>query len=341
MIGVGISFGGSKVAVGLVDVHKKTIIAQSPRIEWASEFRFDLANPAHSLSLILADEIGLLAEQAKLSVRTIESVGVAWPGPGRYSCGIVEATFVPGFHEPRQLWPLLQHAFQGRLGPDWRVKNWCVRLDACAGAFGEAYHTGGQLRDCRAGCLINIATGIAGALVRDGRPVLSHDEFGEAYGQFGRFLIRSRGNWEWRPTKDGRIPSLAGADVRFTDLCGGPALARRLRGKPLLPRNVTLERQMLANVTLQAANGNGDAMAFLDEVGCDIGEALACLNNAIGPFETVVLAGGVGGNLGRPPSDQTPDLLLQAIKKASRIPEVLVSRSSLGLTAELIGAVLV
>src|SRR5206468_28202 len=82
----------------------------------------------------------------------------------------------------------------------------------------------------RSGILINLATGIAGAVIFRGRVLLSHPSLGAAYGQFGRFLIfdlQTR-KWDWRPTTDGSVPVHSSREVRWTRYSAGPALARRI-----------------------------------------------------------------------------------------------------------------
>jgi hypothetical protein len=211
--------------------------------------------------------------------------------------------------------------------------------------------------------MLNIATGIAGAIVKEGDVLSTFCTLGETYGQWGRYLFKNKntGKWVWKPTEDGSIPEYEDEnEVRFTDLCGGPAITRRFAtlarsGHQLPPdlasilmalpnaeqRDVKVEKELLQKITQNAYHGPGVVRGFVQEVGVDIGGALRCLLNALGEEilgQKLVLAGGIGEFWGAPPqeSDRT-DILLAAIQPVLKRPNVSIVRSTVGLDAELVG----
>jgi hypothetical protein len=230
---------------------------------------------------------------------------------------------------------------------------------------GGAFYTTEE-RSRPSGIVLNIATGIAGAIVSEGNVLSTFGPLGETYGQWGRYLFKNRntGRWVWKPTEDGSIAEHDANDIRFTELCGGPALARRFAdqccalvraGQQLPPdfastpnefptnrvqRDLQAEKALLIRMT-QAAYDNDDvARSFVEEVGMEIGDALRCLHDAIGEAtfgSKLVLTGGIGEFFGTPPQAGQPDILLTAIQSVLQEPDVRIVRSALGLDAEFIG----
>lgn len=361
-VGLAVSFGGTKIAAALVDLTRYEIIRQSDRVEWR-----DFASDTGGIIALCGDIAGSLLDSADLSPRQVRRVGIAWPGPGKYSLGIVTASFVFGFERPRSIFELLGCHFRGRFGADWRPDIWTVQLDASARARGELVCQEGVLKHQSSGTLLNIATGIAGAFTHKGVVLREIDDLGETYGQWGRFLVwrRKVENWEWRPTLDGSVPVFnPETEVRFTALCGGPALARRfateysksksssegssmarlcnlLLSEPR--RDVSIERQLLKNITLSAGAGDDLALEFVANTGEFIGSAIQCMSTAVGAERMgsrIVLTGGVGELLGRAlVPDGGDDVLLSAAHRALGRADTEWMRSRIGLSAELVGAV--
>lgn len=209
------------------------------------------------------------------------------------------------------------------------------------------------------GLVLNIGTGIAGAVVRRGKVLRHAYGLGETYGQFGRYLFRDlqTDSWSWRPTRDGSIPPHGNGVIRFTEWCGGPALARRfarLAADKRLPRIAATARdQILANLSFRqlqaeetllrtvslAATENASSLAgeFIWSVGTEIGRAVRCMTSSVCEpgFQRLVLTGGVGEKFGAA-GHAARDLLLEGIQK-ELLPGSTVVRSNLGLDAEYIG----
>ena len=367
-----ISFGGSKIALGLVASRTPDLIAQSGRVEWRPRLKSLGEFSAGSLlNLVVLEAAGLL-NAAGATFEEIELVGCAWPGPGRYSQGLVSATFLPGFEEPQDLHSMLRSRFATRFGPAAGTVPMLTLLDASARARGELLVSGGAFGPRSPGkpngLLVNIATGIAGAIVRRGEVLTELDGYGETYGLWGRYLFRDLAwsIWTWRGTEDGSVPQYEpGEEVRFTEFCGGPALARAyariwvhhagsadLRDpgrKPILTlarspeRDPQAEKQVLEEVTLLASRGVPLAKDFVDRAGTEIGLALRALRAKVSAEvvdETIVLGGGIGEFFGKAPrGEAAPDPFLAAAQSALGVGTPCIVRSTAGIRAELIGCV--
>jgi predicted NBD/HSP70 family sugar kinase len=357
-----VSVGGSKCEYALVDAATSAIRAHSRRIEWTSE-RVDTVEAFVGM---LAAHAQRLVRDADVPADTIERVGVAWPGP-ETDRGF-QATFIPGCKTPQPIGALLAAALAARLGPRFHDVPVHVRLDAVGRAAGEA-RPGGALSGPllprgEGGLLVNIATGIAGAVVSDGQALLAFPGIGRNYGQFGRFLfwnVTTR-TWAWRPTADGSIRSEASDEVRWTRHGAGPALARRLAAWSRqagvavpadqgvaaalrhyefesAPRDATHEIALLRWATANAYDQPDGALArFVDAVAFEIGTALNTLCGvfAAASITRVVLAGGIGENFGAH-RDEMEDRLLAGVHRTLE-RHVVVERSRMGVDAELVGA---
>ena len=292
------------------------ILSQSGRVEWR-----DRATDAGGILHLVAEIAGELMRKASASPAEIRIVGIAWPGPGDYSLGQVQATFVPGFERKQDLFGCLNSACKTAFGGKWNPDCWRCHLDAAARALGELSAQGGAWNkgDLCSGTLLNVATGVAGAFVQGGNLVGCVDKLGETYGQWGRFLLWNTVSrtWSCRPTLDGSLPKLdSKVEVRLTEICGGPALARRFvhewttqspqpADRDLVrmveelskrtTRDVKAERLLLMKITESAAEGNPTTQRFIQEAGQAIGSAMKCLWDSLGTplfSSSVVLTGG-------------------------------------------------
>lgn len=220
------------------------------------------------------------------------------------------------------------------------------------------------------GLVLNIATGIAGAVIETAQVLDECMGLGENYGQWGRFLFmnKANGDWTWRPTSDGSVglhdPR---REVRFTELCGGPAVFKRYREKAqedrsLLEeleafvgsekpdtifsagphRNVELERTTLQAITKASLQNMGPARSFALEIAHQVGGALACLQDVLGQQRVgtkIVITGGVGEKFAAPQDPETDDFFIGEIARRVGNGNVSIMRSVVGLDAELVGCV--
>jgi len=347
-----ISFGGSKVALGLVGSEGRQILQQSERIEWCLDTRFDPQHGFESLMSLVADEAARLFASAEIDPAEVCQVGVAWPGPGRYDEGWLYATFLPDLANGQNVHRALIEALSARLRIDPDSLRCYSRLDVNARAIGEVRLAYGALftedgERPRSGLVLNVATGIAGACVRSGQVLATWGDWGETYGQWGRYAFRdsASGLWRWCPTPDGSIPAHTASEVRLTQYCGGPALARCYNNLCATQwpqeRDIKLERECLIRISRTAYEGDRAAAEFVTSAGRDVGAAVRCIIHGLGAGEIadeLVLTGGVGEFFGRPErSDSGPDLYLCAIATELTGYVMHVHRSQAGLDAELAG----
>ncbi len=368
-VNIAISFGGTKIAIAIVGEGPR-IINQTDRIEWRNEPVWKPEAPLESLLALVTSHAKQLLQEADLTIENVNLIGIAWPGPGRYSEGILSATFIPDCID-QPIHQLLLNEFRVQFGSPLAHLKIVSCLDVNARAQGEVRVPRGAFYVAEgspklSGLALNIATGIAGAIVREGNVLSTFGALGETYGQWGRYLFKNRntGAWVWKPTQDGSIPEHDVNEIRFTELCGGPALARRFTdrcrasvraGQQLPPdfasilndfpidsaqRDLQAEKALLIRVTQAAYDNDGVARSFVEEVGTEIAGALRCLLNALGEAtfgKKLVLTGGIGEFLGTPPQAGQPDILLTAIQSVFQKPDVRIVRSALGLDAEFIG----
>ena len=355
-----ISVGGSKCAFAIVGGSPPAILARSGRIEWTGE---GITN-VEAFVVMLARESLKLLKQARIPAAGVERVGVAWPGPG--NGGRFEATFIPGCQQPQPIPVLLRSALIAALGSGFATVPRVV-LDAVARAAGEARPGGALYPSTANGMLVNVATGIASGLVRQGRALLAYPGIGENYGQSGRFLSfnTALGEWHWRPTADGTVPPHSPQEVRWTRHCAGPALARRMaywcdahrldaskQNRAVTealrhykhegaPRDTTHEMTLLHWATTEAGrHPEGPLGRFVEQVATEIGTALRTLLQVFASenIGTIVLAGGVGENFGRSEdlAHGTDDFLTN-VQQAVGKNGPRVCRAKLGVDAEFLG----
>lgn len=354
-----ISVGGSKCAFAIVGEPPLAVLARSERVEWTQEGIVTIC----SFVRMLVREIQKLLTSSRTAAARIKHIGIAWPGPGKGR--EFSATFIPGCDQPQPISDLLRAAMIEAFGSAFKGVPIRVVLDAFARLAGESGSHGALAPPNTSGMLVNIATGIAGGLLNEGQVQLTHPLYGENYGQFGRFLFfnRQTKNWRWAPTLDGRVPTHEETETRWTDLCAGPAIARRIAMLfyPLgvdtsgytgtvaaalrhyendnAPRNTMHEMVLLRWASAEAKrNPKGLQSTIVEDVAWEIGAALATLRCvfAAQPMTRIVLAGGVGEHLGL--SNQAcQDEFLRCVQNAFGFETPIICRAQLGVDAEFLG----
>jgi hypothetical protein len=347
-----ISFGGSKIALGIIAGGGWEVLARSPRIEWRTHSSFDPRCGFESLLQIIADHAESLFAASGTHLTDIGHIGVAWPGPGRYSEGWLQATFLPDLAAGRDVHRAIAEVLALRFGVSFGLLRVVSRLDVNARAAGEVRLARGGLsaaesRPAPSGLVLNVATGVAGACVRAGETYVCWRELGETYGQWGRYVFKdlATGAWSWRATEDGSIASHSPSQIRFTDYCGGPALVRRYSGQSVADicceRDIVAERECLTLITCDAYRGSDRAAAFVRQIGRDIGAAVKCVIEGLGALDIatrLILTGGVGEFFGRPSRPvHEADVLIAAVTSELTGWVSDVRRSEAGLDAELAG----
>jgi|GEM_PF-147437 mannose-6-phosphate isomerase class I/predicted NBD/HSP70 family sugar kinase len=350
-INLAISIGGTKLVLGALN--REGIIEMSPRIEWKKILEDNNTYKVEGfIELIMNEFIKIIEKLEKKGVKRnqIQEVGVAWPGPGKYSQGVVSATFLPGFHQ----FPLgeqLSQQFANRLGIQIKTN---IILDAWADAYGEM----SQNADLKNWIYINIATGVAAGIVKEGKVLDTYSwpdkpSVKSGLGQIGRHLIRlPEGIWQYRPTMHGDIPVMVKGETRLTDWIGGPALATRFIDfvfqkaeitdlvpddffgtsvkklkKDIEQKNAEAIRMVLEKVQKQAEEQNATALEMIRDLGRDIGKAIRTFADAF-PGESfcdqIIIGGGVVENLGKNIliSKSSKDILLYNVVQTAQIPKI-------------------
>ena len=299
---VGIDVGGTKIAAGLIA--DGTIVA-----------RHRVVTPADPDALL--DAIVAAALQVMPTER-LTAVGVGYPGMVTAD-GVIAA----GPNVALKSFPLAS-ALSDRIGVPVVVEN-----DAAAATWAEFRLGAGQPVE-RNLAMITLGTGVGGGLVLDGRLFRGSHGFAA---ELGHMIIRA----------DQRIgPSGIPGEVEA--YCSGTALrslaveavadGRAPEGSPL--RDI---RTITGGAITQAARAGDElVVALLDQLGHDLGVAMASVVNLL-DVEMIVVGGGLG---------EADDLLLDTARAtmwthvlgAQRRPEVPVVPARLGNDAGVIGAAL-
>lgn len=364
---VATSMGGSKFACAVVECSAvPRVLASTGRIEWRELSAWRTSPTLETLMGCIAAKIQQMLDQKAISSDSISMFGLGWPGPGVYSAGVLRASFVPGCETAQPVHKVFADALSHHLC--YKVSPSRIRscLDVVARAFGESAVPAGAYysQPCTPGIELNIATGIAAAIIGPAGPMISHPEFGETYGQWGRYLFfsPSQSRWHWLPTKDGSIPVHDASLVRFTARCAGPALARRfvtawrdglIRDDSMSPesrellerlpvdtriRDLEGEKRVLGLITQQIRDDVSFAKEFGLKAAHEIGSALRCVLRGLDlelEVGKIVLAGGVGENFARP-HPGCSDSFIHAVQR-ELAGNIEVCRSRVGLEAEFLG----
>jgi len=273
---LGLDFGGTKVAAGLV-------ASDGGKVQAALRQPTDSAGGAEAA---LDQMLGMASRLLPEATAPVAGVGINFGGPVDAVNGVVlkshHLSGWDGFHlagriaARLQMTAVLENDANGQALAEWR-------FGAGRGARDVAY--------------LNLGTGIGGGIVRDGR--LYRGAHGLA-GELGHLVIRPDGP---RCT--------CGRRGCLEALCAGPAMGRRAR--ELLATLDPEERQTTALVrragawgdvtgkelTAEAAEGDALALQILDAVLADLAIGLVDVYNAFDP-DLIVLGGGA--------ADLSPDL---------------------------------
>ena len=235
-----ISLGGTKIQMGAIT--EQSEYTSDDEIYWRGEADFagsvDDEEPAS-----FCDALGQRAEDF-LTKRGYEwadvgRVGIGFPGPhsgGLWYSNNLPAAFRAGVN--------LEDAFRETITRRTNAQPPAVVrvvFDAQCDAGGELFHARGRFFQAggRVGraVVLNVATGIAAGLIRDGRVLVGDTDFethlGSTYdggaGQIGRHLWYDlhKKTWAYHYCAGGATPTVHGA-VRMTEYLSGPALAGRL-----------------------------------------------------------------------------------------------------------------
>jgi glucokinase len=305
---IGVDIGGTKIAAGVVTPSGKVLARRLTR------------TPGRDKSPdVVEDTIaGVVAELCR--GHRVKAVGIG-------AAGFVDAERSSVLFAPHLSWrnEPLRVALTARTGLTVVVDN-----DANAAAWAEMRW--GVGRSVRNAVLVNLGTGIGGAVVVDGR--LYRGGHGLA-GEFGHMTVvpggqrcecGNRGCWEQYAS--GNALAREAADLLRSASPMAEGLSHALDGDP--------SRVTGSVVTELARAGDRACVELLDEVGQWLGTGLANLADAFDP-ELFIVGGGVA---------QAGELLLDPARRAFARnlagrgfrPEARVMPTALGSDAGLIGA---
>lgn len=290
---LGLDFGGTKIAVGLVALDGPEQQPAAGACGGAVFSRRQLGTHEAGDGEPLLARVAALAEQACAAAgvrpRDVQGVGLALPGPIDPSTQrLLAAADLPGLVG----FPIVDF-FARRWRRDW--SGWArADNDANAAALGEALYGAG--RGSRVVCYFTVSTGIGGGVVVDGR--LFRGASGQA-AEFGHLKLRADGP-----------PCFCGDRGCLEALASGRAIGRRAReaaagaaGGGLLgenPAGLTAER-----VADAARRGDPLACQVWGQAMADLGAGVATIVNLFNP-EVVIIGGGVS---------RSADLLLPAVRQ--------------------------
>jgi glucokinase len=308
---LGLDFGGTKLAAGLVDPARGELVASVRRP----------TEPEGGATLALETMLEMARELLAQGPDDVGGVGINFGGPVDAAAGIVvHSHHVPGWDG----FPLA-----AQVGAALRLRA-ALENDANGQALAEWRFGAG--RGSRSMAYLNVGTGIGGGIVLDGR--LWRGAHGMA-GEFGHMVIRPGGPL----CTCGRAGCLEA-------LAAGPAMGRRARAAltaappEVRDRSAMLQRAgSLAGVTgrdLTGAAADGDALALevVDAIFTDLALGIANILSSMDP-DLLVLGGGA--------TDWAPPLFARLLERvhAACLPgtedQIALSPAALGADAGIFG----
>ena len=273
----GVDLGGTKIAVGLVEVPK----VMGSRAGWRLATRVERPTPGRegpaAVLNAMAEAVKRACADAGVPVPVLAGVGVGAPGPLDAARGVVVQAPNLGWREVDVVGSL-----RARLGVPVFLEN-----DANAAALGEWWAGAG--RGTRHFIYVTVSTGIGGGIVIDGQLYVGAHG---AAGEVGHMVI----------VADGGPLCACGQRGCLEALASGTAIARRAReALAASPHEGGILRELAdgdparvdARLVAEAAR-RGDALArrVLEETWRYLGAGLVNLMNLFDP-ELIALGGGV------------------------------------------------
>lgn len=254
---LGLDFGGSKLAAGIIDLQqKKMICVERSETQIEGDAQAQVAAMLH-------------LAQALPGIGQVGRIGVCFGGPVQQ--GRILASFHQSGWEEFPLAARLQMAFG--------VERVEIANDAKAVALAEAHFGAGQ--GVNSLLYVTVSTGIGGGIVRDGK--IEEGAHGLA-GEIGHL-----------PMQPGGAECACGKRGCLEALASGRAIARRARER--LDQGEASKMSGLANITArvvaeQAQAGDDLAVVVIEEAAGWLGQGVAAAVNLL-DVERVVLGGGV------------------------------------------------
>ena len=173
MYRIGIDFGGTNIAVGLTDENLRVLFKSSMPTGMGKR-------PVEDMVADMATQCRALAEKAGVSLKEIESIGIASPGVVNAEKGIVE--YYCGMD--LRNYPMA-HILSEKLGG---YRPIYMENDANAAAYGEVL--AGAAKGAENALMITLGTGVGGGIVIGGK---IYDGFNFAAAELGHVVIEKDG----------------------------------------------------------------------------------------------------------------------------------------------------
>lgn len=263
---IGIDLGGTNIKVGVVD--------DAYAIIGRSSLKTNLPKPDTEIASDIAKAVTLALEDAGVTQREVEAIGIGSPGTADRNRGIVLYSNNLGFRNTD-----LRGMLKGYFGMHIYVEN-----DANAAAYGEAL--AGAAKGYRNAIVVTLGTGVGSGIIIDGT---IYTGFNFCGAELGHNVI----------VYDGR-PCTCGRKGCFEQYCSATALIRAT--KEAMEQDQTSKLWELAAGNEGHVNGKTafDAMRLGDPAGTKVVEDyinhLGCgLTNIVNTFqpEILLLGGGI------------------------------------------------
>ncbi|MFA5199584.1 MAG: ROK family protein, partial [Candidatus Omnitrophota bacterium] len=316
-VNVAFSLGGSKLGPGAVNARGDLVIVVED-LKWQDYFGRSVkeSKPEEILSAIV-EQVEIVLSSAGIKLSQIQEIGVAFAGPVDHDSGIAGTPFaapnLPFDHYPFK--ETLEKMLQERFGTFVPVE---IYNDCEAAVMGELSPRG-ALYEYGSGTAMIIGTGINATAAKAGKPYYGLE--GEIK-ELGHNLVPTRNlsgryshskgayTYTGKQTLGDHPKDDTGKNLKgdFEDTLSGPNLDRRFQR----------EGFTLTGITREAAAVNPRAISLIEEVGGEIGQAIAAFIFAYVNEDFVrhiVLVSGVSENLGKGVLDsQGRDIFVTAVQ---------------------------
>ena len=282
MYRIGIDFGGTNIAVGIVNEHLEVLYKSSLPTKKDERSVDEIVADMATLCLKMVDKVGIGLSQA-------DAIGIASPGVVNSKTGVVE--YYCGMNMNHYPMAAILSEKLGGYQPIY------MENDANAAALGEVL--AGAARGAKNALMITLGTGVGGGIIVGGKLLAGVHGSG---GEIGHLKVRAYESEACGCGKHGCLEQYASATgiVREAN--------RRLTGLST-PSTLRELEQVTAKDVFDAAKG-GDALA-MDVVklfGDTLGRALANVSCVCDP-EVFVIGGGVSA---------AGQIILDAVSEAFR-----------------------
>lgn len=192
MYRLGIDFGGTNIAVGLVDKDMKIVEKKSRPTKLGRNVDLMVVDMAEICKELLASN--------KITFEDIESVGIASPGTINSMTGEVESYYAMG---------MANYPMRAKLAKELGFDKIKIANDANAAAYGEAL--AGAAKGASEAIMITLGTGVGGGLILGGK---IYEGFNFSAAELGHIVIVKdgepcpcgrRGCWEQYSSATGLI----------------------------------------------------------------------------------------------------------------------------------------